>query len=132
MEESEKKLARTMEHLLASARCIGGGNALLFVVAVCLNNHSNGIFVAMQVLLVVVVSYFHFRMDFDRRLFADFASARLMAEEFDKYRCILGLGRSKQAATMVQRCLGALKLLKKAVFLTILQCVVLLLQICIR
>ncbi len=128
MENSEKALAQTLAHLLASARYMAAGNALLFLAAVYLN----GVLTAIQVLLIVALICFHFRMDFDGRLFADFASGRLMPEDFDEYRWMLGLGRSKGAAEMQQRCSGALSLLKKAAFLTILQCVVLLLKICFR
>ena len=128
MENSEKALAQTLAHLLASARYMAAGNALLFLAAVYLN----GVLTAIQVLLIVALIYFHFRMEFDGRLFADFSSDRLMPEDFDEYRWMLGLGRSKGAAEMQQRCSGALSLLKKAAFLTILQCVVLLLQICFR
>ena len=128
MENSEKALAQTLAHLLASARYMAAGNALLFLAAVYLN----GVLTAIQVLLIVALIYFHFRMDFDGRLFADFSSDRLMPEDFDEYRWMLGLGRSKGAAEMQQRCSGALILLKKAAFLTILQCVVLLLKICFR
>lgn len=92
MENSEKALAQTLAHLLASARYMAAGNALLFLAAVYLN----GVLTAIQVLLIVALIYFHFRMDFDGRLFADFSSDRLMPEDFDEYRWMLGLGRSKE------------------------------------
>lgn len=61
MENSGKALAQTLAHLLASARYMAAGNALLFFGAIYLN----GVLMAMQVLLIVALSYFHFRMDFD-------------------------------------------------------------------
>ena len=60
MENSEKALAQTLAHLLASARYMAAGNALLFLAAVYLN----GVLTAIQVLLIVALIYFHFRMDF--------------------------------------------------------------------
>ena len=121
-------LAQTTAHLLASARHMAAGNALLFVSAICLGGH----WAAVQVLLFVVLLYLHIRMDFDRRLFLEFAilaSCHLRPEDFDACRVALGLGQPANGAEMQQRCAGAVKLLKRAAFCTALQCLLLLVQI---
>ncbi|MDO1509461.1 MULTISPECIES: hypothetical protein [unclassified Neisseria] len=127
-ENTRYALAQTTAHLLASTRYAAVGNVLLFASAIW----NGGYLSAVQVLLFAVLVYLHLRMDFDRRLFADFASGRLKPENFDECRAVLGLGRAANAAEMPQRCLGALKLLKKSICLTAVQCGILAVQIIYR
>lgn len=127
-ENTQYALAQTTAHLLASACYAAIGNVVLFASAVWLGGYLS----AVQVLLFAELVYLHLRMDFDRRLFADFASGRLKPEDFDECRTVLGFGRTADMAEMSQRCTGAVKLLKKTAFSTGMQCLILIMQMISR
>lgn len=93
---------------LASGRYIVWFNAFIFVVAFIM---SEGAWCkVLHLLLALILLYLHIRLDFDRRIFADFAKNRFKPEEFDAVLDSWGWLRNRQSREMQQRVAGALKL----------------------
>ena len=111
--------------LLATARYIAVFNALLFV----LSAQRGGVWSAVQLVLAAVLLYYHIRIEFDRRVFQDFADGRYTPETFDQTLRQTGLRRVSDGLSMPQRVAGALALWRKSLYLTAAQAAVSLIQI---
>ena len=111
--------------LLATARYIAVFNALLFV----LSAQRGGVWSAVQLVLAAVLLYYHIRIEFDRRVFQDFADGRYTPETFDQTLRQTGLRRVSDDPSMPQRVAGALALWRKSLYLTAAQAAVSLIQI---
>ena len=110
--------------LLATARYTAVFNALLFV----LSAQRGGAWAAVQLVLAAVLLYYHIRIEFDRRVFQDFADGRYTAEAFDQTLRQTGLRRVSGSLSMPQRVAGALALWRKSLYLTAAQLLILLVQ----
>lgn len=111
--------------LLATARYTAVFNALLFA----LSAQRGGVWSAVQLVLAAVLLYYHIRIEFDRRVFQDFADGRYTPETFDQTLRQTGLRRVSDDPSMPQRVAGALALWRKSLYLTAAQSAVFLIQI---
>ena len=111
--------------LLATARYTAVFNALLFA----LSAQRGGAWSAVQLVLAAVLLYYHIRIEFDRRVFQDFADGRYMPEAFDQTLRQTRLRRVSDAPSMPQRVAGAIALWRKSLYLTAAQSAVFLIQI---
>ena len=111
--------------LLATARYTAVFNALLFA----LSAQRGGAWSAVQLVLAAVLLYYHIRIEFDRRVFQDFADGRYTPEAFDQTLRQTGLRRVSDDPSMPQRVAGALALWRKSLYLTAAQAAVFLIQI---
>ena len=110
--------------LLATARYTAVLNALLLV----LSAQRGGAWAAVQLVLAAVLLYYHIRIEFDRRVFQDFADGRYTPEAFDQALRQTGLRRVSDGLSMPQRVSGALALWRKSLYLTAAQLLILLVQ----
>ncbi len=110
--------------LLATARYTAVLNALLLV----LSAQRGGAWAAVQLVLAAVLLYYHIRIEFDRRVFQDFADGRYTAEAFDQTLRQTGLRRVSDGPSMPQRVSGAIALWRKSLYLTAAQLLILLMQ----
>ena len=111
--------------LLATARYTAVLNVLLFA----LSAQRGGTWSAVQLALAAVLLYYHIRIEFDRRVFQDFADGRYTPEAFDQTLRQTGLRRVSDDPSMPQRVAGAIALWRKSLYLTAAQVVVFLIQI---
>ena len=111
--------------LLATARYAAVFNALLRV----LSAHRGGAWAAVQLVLAAVLLYYHIRIEFDRRVFQDFADGRYTPEAFDQTLRQTGLRRVSDDPSMPQRVAGAIALWRKSLYLNAAQAAVFLIQI---
>ena len=111
--------------LLATARYTAVFNVLLFV----LSAQRGGVWSAVQLALAAVLLYYLIRIEFDRRVFQDFADGRYTPEAFDQTLRQTGLRRVSDDPSMPQRVAGAIALWRKSLYLTAAQVVVFLIQI---
>lgn len=93
---------------LASSRYLVWFNAFIFVIAFIGAEDAWG--KVIHLLLALILLYLHIRLDFDRRIFADFAQNGLQPEEFDAVLHSWGWLKNRQGREMQQRVLGAFKL----------------------
>ena len=110
--------------LLATARYIAVFNALLLV----LSAQRGGVWSAVQVVLAAALLYYHIRIEFDRRVFQDFADGRYTPAAFDQALRQTGLRRVSDGLSMPQRVSGAIALWRKSLYLTAAQLLILLMQ----
>ena len=110
--------------LLATARYTAVFNALLLV----LSAQRGGAWSAVQLVLTAALLYYHIRIEFDRRVFQDFADGRYTPEAFDQTLRQTGLRRVSGSLSMPQRVAGALALWRKSLYLTAAQLLILLVQ----
>ena len=110
--------------LLATARYTAVFNALLLV----LSAQRGGVWAAVQLVLAAVLLYYHIRIEFDRRVFQDFADGRYTPEAFDQTLRQTGLRRVSDDLSMPQRVSGAIALWRKSLYLTAAQLLILLVQ----
>ena len=111
--------------LLATARYTAVLNVLLFA----LSAQRGGTWSAVQLVLAAALLYYHIRIEFDRRVFQDFADGRYTPEAFDQTLRQTGLRRVSDDPSMPQRVAGALALWRKSLYLTAAQAAVFLIQI---
>ena len=111
--------------LLATARYTAVLNALLLV----LSAQRGGAWAAVQLVLEAVLLYYHIRIEFDRRVFQDFADGRYTPEAFDQTLRQTGLRRVSDDPSLPQRVTGAIALWRKSLYLTAAQSAVFLIQI---
>ena len=111
--------------LLATARYTAVFNALLFV----LSAQRGGAWSAVQLVLAAVLLYYHIRIEFDRRVFQDFADGHYTPEAFDQTLRQTGLRRVSDALSLPERVAGAIALWRKSLYLTAAQAAVFLIQI---
>ena len=110
--------------LLATARYTAVFNALLLV----LSAQRGGVWSAVQLVLAAVLLYYHIRIEFDRRVFQDFADGRYTPEAFDQTLRQTGLRRVSDGLSMPQRVSGAIALWRKSLYLTAAQLLILMIQ----
>ena len=110
--------------LLATARYTAVFNVLLFV----LSAQRGGVWSAVQLVLAAALLYYHIRIEFDRRVFQDFADGRYTPEAFDQALQQTGLRRVSDAPSMPERVSGAIALWRKSLYLTAAQLLILLVQ----
>ncbi len=110
--------------LLATARYTAMFNALLLA----LSAQQGGVWSAVQLILAAALLYCHIRIEFDRRVFQDFADGRYTAEAFDQTLRQTGLRRVSDGPSMPQRVSGAIALWRKSLYLTAAQLLILLMQ----
>ena len=110
--------------LLATARYTAVLNALLLV----LSAQRGGVWSAVQLVLAAVLLYYHIRIEFDRRVFQDFADGRYTPEAFDQTLRQTGLRCVSDGLSMPQRVSGAIVLWRKSLYLTAAQLLILLMQ----
>ena len=111
--------------LLATARYTAVFNALLFA----LSAQRGGAWSAVQLVLAAALLYYHIRIEFDRRVFQDFADGSYTPEAFDQTLRQPGLRRVSDDPSMPQRVAGAIALWRKSLYLTAAQSAVFLIQI---
>ncbi|WP_308022588.1 hypothetical protein [Neisseria oralis] len=111
--------------LLATARYTAVLNVLLFA----LSAQRGGTWSAVQLILAAALLYYHIRIEFDRRVFQDFADGRYTPEAFDQTLRQTGLRRVSDDPSLPQRVAGALALWRKNLYLTAAQSAVFLIQI---
>ena len=111
--------------LLATARYTAVFNVLLFV----LSAQRGGVWSAVQLVLAAVLLYYHIRIEFDRRVFQDFADGRYTPEAFDQALRQTGLRRVSDDPSMPERVAGAIALWRKSLYLTAAQATVFFIQI---
>lgn len=111
--------------LLATTRYTAVFNVLLFV----LSAQRGGVWSAVQLVLAAALLYYHIRIEFDRRVFQDFADGRYTPAAFDQALRQTGLRRVSDDPSMPQRVAGALALWRKSLYLTAAQAAVFLIQI---
>ena len=111
--------------LLATARYTAVLNVLLFA----LSAQRGGTWSAVQLVLAAALLYYHIRIEFDRRVFQDFADSRYTPEAFDQALRQTGLRRVSGSLSMPQCVSGALALWRKSLYLTAAQAAVFLIQI---
>ena len=111
--------------LLATARYTAVLNVLLFA----LSAQRGGAWSAVQLVLAAVLLYYHIRIEFDRRVFQDFADGRYTPEAFDQTLRQTGLRRVSDDLSMPERVAGAIALWRKSLYLTAAQSAVFLIQI---
>ena len=110
--------------LLATAHYTAVFNALLLV----LSAQRGGAWAAVQLVLAAVLLYYHIRIEFDRRVFQDFADGRYTPEAFDQTLRQTGLRRVSDGPSMPQRVSGAIALWRKSLYLTAAQLLILMIQ----
>ena len=110
--------------LLATARYTAVLNTLLLV----LSAQRGGAWAAVQLVLAAVLLYYHIRIEFDRRVFQDFADGRYTPEAFDQTLRQTRLRRVSDGLSMPQRVSGAIALWRKSLYLTAVQLLILLVQ----
>ena len=110
--------------LLATARYTAVLNVLLFV----LSAQRGGAWSAVQLVLAAALLYYHIRIEFDRRVFQDFADGRYTPEAFDQTLRQTGLRRVSDDPSLPQRVAGAIALWRKSLYLTAVQLLILLMQ----
>ena len=111
--------------LLATARYTAMFNALLLA----LSAQQGGVWSAVQLILAAALLYCHIRIEFDRRVFQDFADGRYTPEAFDQTLRQTGLRRIADSRDMPQRVSGALALWRKSLYLTAAQSSMFLIQL---
>ena len=111
--------------LLATARYTAVFNVLLFV----LSAQRGGVWSAVQLVLAAALLYYHIRIEFDRRVFQDFADGSYTPEAFDQALRQTGLRRVSDDPSMLQRVAGAIALWRKSLSLTAAQATVFFIQI---
>ena len=111
--------------LLATARYTAVLNVLLFA----LSAQRGGTWSAVQLVLAAALLYYHIRIEFDRRVFQDFADGRYTPEAFDHTLRQTGLRRVSDDPSLPQRVTGAIALWRKSLYLTAAQSAVFLIQI---
>lgn len=111
--------------LLATARYTAVLNVLLFA----LSAQRGGTWSAVQLVLAAALLYYHIRIEFDRRVFQDFADGRYTPEAFDQTLRQTGLRRVSDDPSLPQRVAGAIALWRKSLYLTAAQAAVSLIQI---
>lgn len=111
--------------LLATARYTAVLNVLLFA----LSAQRGGTWSAVQLVLEAALLYYHIRIEFDRRVFQDFADGRYTPEAFDQTLRQTGLRRVSDDPSLPQRVTGAIALWRKSLYLTAAQSAVFLIQI---
>lgn len=111
--------------LLATARYTAVLNVLLFA----LSAQRGGAWSAVQLVLAAALLYYHIRIEFDRRVFQDFADGRYTPEAFDQTLRQTGLRRVSDDPSMPERVAGAIALWRKSLYLTAAQAAVSLIQI---
>jgi hypothetical protein len=111
--------------LLATARYTAVFNVLLFV----LSAQRGGVWSAVQLVLAAALLYYHIRIEFDRRVFQDFADGSYTPEAFDQALRQTGLRRVSDDPSMLQRVAGAIALWRKSLYLTAAQATVFFIQI---
>ena len=111
--------------LLATARYTAVFNALLFA----LSAQHGGVWSAAQLVLAAALLYYHIRIEFDRRVFQDFADGRYPPEAFDQTLRQPGVRRVSDDPSVRQRVAGAIALWRKSLYLTAAQSAVFLIQI---
>lgn len=111
--------------LLATARYTAVLNVLLFA----LSAQRGGTWSAVQLVLAAALLYYHIRIEFDRRVFQDFADGRYTPEAFDQVLRQTGLRRVSDDPSLPQRVTGAIALWRKSLYLTAAQSAVFLIQI---
>ena len=111
--------------LLATSRYIAVFNALLLA----LSAQQGGAWAAVQLILAAALLYCHIRIEFDRRVFQDFANDRYTPEAFDQTLRQTGLRRVTDSRDMPQRVSGALALWRKSLYLTAAQSTIFLIQL---
>ena len=110
--------------LLATARYTAVFNVLLFA----LSAQRGGAWSAVQLVLAAVLLYYHIRIEFDRRVFQDFADGRYTPEAFDQALQQTGLRRVSDDPSIPERVSGAIALWRKSLYLTAAQLLILLVQ----
>ena len=123
MDNSTDSLITT--RLLATARYTAVFNALLFA----LSAQRGGAWSAVQLVLAAALLYYHIRIEFDRRVFQDFADGRYTPAAFDQALRQTGLRRVSDDPSMPQRVAGAIALWRKSLYLTVAQAAVFFIQI---
>ena len=111
--------------LLATARYTAVFNVLLFA----LSAQRGGAWSAVQLVLAAVLLYYHIRIEFDRRVFQDFADGRYTPEAFDQPLRQTGLRRVSDDPSLPERVAGAIVLWRKSLYLTAAQSAVFFIQI---
>ena len=111
--------------LLATARYTAVLNVLLFA----LSAQRGGAWSAVQLVLAAALLYYHIRIEFDRRVFQDFADGRYTPAAFDQALRQTGLRRVSDDPFLPQRVAGAIALWRKSLYLTAAQSAVFLIQI---
>ena len=111
--------------LLATARYTAVLNVLLFA----LSAQRGGAWSAVQLVLAAALLYYHIRIEFDRRVFQDFADGRYTPEAFDQTLRQTGLRRVSDDLSMPERVAGAIALWRKSLYLTAAQSAVFFIQI---
>ena len=111
--------------LLATARYTAVFNALLLA----LSAQQGGVWSVLQLILAAALLYCHIRIEFDRRVFQDFADGRYTPEAFDQTLRQTGLRRIADSRDMPQRVSGALALWRKSLYLTAAQSSMFLIQL---
>ena len=111
--------------LLATARHTAAFNALLLA----LSAQQGGAWAAVQLILAAALLYCYIRIEFDRRVFQDFADGRYTPEAFDQTLRQTGLRRIADSRDMPQRVSGALALWRKSLYLTAAQSSMFLIQL---
>ena len=111
--------------LLATARYTAVLNVLLFA----LSAQRGGTWSAVQLVLAAALLYYHIRIEFDRRVFQDFADGRYTPEAFDQTLRQTGLRRVSDDPSLPQRVTGAIALWRKSLYLTAAQSAAFLIQI---
>ena len=111
--------------LLATARYTAVLNVLLFA----LSAQRGGTWSAVQLVLAAALLYYHIRIEFDRRVFQDFADGRYTPEAFDQTLRQTGLRRVSDDLSMPERVAGAIALWRKSLYLTAAQSAVFFIQI---
>ena len=100
--------------LLATARYTAVLNVLLFA----LSAQRGGAWSAVQLVLAAVLLYYHIRIEFDHRVFQDFADGRYTPEAFDQTLRQTGLRRVSDDPSLPERVAGAIVLWRKSLYLT--------------
>ncbi len=111
--------------LLATARYTAVFNALLFASSA----QRGGAWSAVQLILAAALLYYHIRIEFDRRVFQDFADGRYTPEAFDQTLRQTGLRCVSGSLSMPQRVAGAIALWRKSLYLTAAQSAIFLIQL---
>ncbi|MGN6983624.1 hypothetical protein ACTHSL_01135 [Neisseria sp. P0008.S010] len=110
--------------LLATARYTAVFNVLLFV----LSAQRGDAWSAVQLVLAAALLYYHIRIEFDRRVFQDFADGRYTPAAFDQTLRQTRLRRVSDDPSLPERVAGALALWRKSLYLTAAQLLILLVQ----
>ena len=111
--------------LLSTSRYTAAFNALLLA----LSAQQGGAWAVVQLILAAALLYCHIRIEFDRRVFQDFADDRYTPEVFDQTLRQFGLRRIADRRDMPLRVSGALALWRKSLYLTAAQSSIFLTQL---